>query len=265
MEENKRQMESLNAGMNMITKEELKNYAKIRGLNLGQAEKDYFQNIILFILYQAYGSELVFKGGTALNKCYGLDRFSEDLDFTCSNTISVGRIEEGLKRFRLDFEMKKDEYENGVKISLLIKGPLYTGIRLSLCKFIIDLSFRENVVLKPTIKIIGRFLEEIPAFDVLVMNENEILAEKIRAIMSRTKARDVYDLWFLLKKGVKFDVELAKKKLEYYSQEWNFEEFRKHINLKESVWLSELKPLIDIVPDFKETRDFILKNISKKK
>lgn len=247
----------------MITGEELKDYAKIRGLNLGQAEKDYFQNIILFILYQAYGSELVFKGGTALNKCYGLERFSEDLDFTCSSTIDVSRIEEGLKRFRLDFEMKKDEYENGVKISLLIKGPLYTGIRLSLCKFIIDLSFRENVVLKPAIKTIGRFLEEVPAFDVLVMHEEEILAEKIRAIVSRTKARDVYDLWFLLKKGIKFDSELVKKKLDYYKQDWTVKEFKKKLNMKENIWITELKPLIHNVPDFKEARKYIMEEILK--
>lgn len=48
---------------------------------MGQAEKDYFQEIILFILYREFGRELVFKGGTALTKCYGFDRFSEDLDF----------------------------------------------------------------------------------------------------------------------------------------------------------------------------------------
>lgn len=31
----------------MITKEELESYARIRNFNLGQAEKDYFQNILL--------------------------------------------------------------------------------------------------------------------------------------------------------------------------------------------------------------------------
>ncbi len=50
----------------MIDREELKEYAKRRGLNLGQAEKDYFQNILLFILYQHYGKSLIFKGGIDL-------------------------------------------------------------------------------------------------------------------------------------------------------------------------------------------------------
>jgi predicted nucleotidyltransferase component of viral defense system len=42
----------------MIDRKELEEYAKIRGLNLGQAEKDYLQTIMLFILYQKYGREL---------------------------------------------------------------------------------------------------------------------------------------------------------------------------------------------------------------
>ena len=88
----------------MITKEELKEYSKIRELNLGQAEKDYFQTIILFILYQDFGKELIFKGGTALSKCFGLDRFSEDLDFTISQDIDIKKIEDGLNRFRIEFE-----------------------------------------------------------------------------------------------------------------------------------------------------------------
>lgn len=55
----------------MIAKEELENYARMKNFNLGQAEKDYFQNILLFILFQYYGKTLVFKGGTAISKCYG--------------------------------------------------------------------------------------------------------------------------------------------------------------------------------------------------
>jgi len=247
----------------MITKEELKEYAKRVSLNLGQAEKDYFQNIILFISYQAYGKDIVFKGGTALKKCFGLNRFSEDLDFTCLNKVDIKKIEDGLKRFRIEFELESKEYENGLKITLRLKGPLYIGIRQSLCKFIIDFSYRENVILKPEIKTIGRFLEEIPAFDVFVMQEEEILAEKIRAIMTRSKARDIYDLWFLLKKGVEFDSKLVKEKLKYYKQQWNFKEFSSKVKMRKDVWEAELRPTIANVPDLKEVRNYILKEISK--
>lgn len=247
----------------MITKKELEGYSRMRGLrNLGHAEKDYFQTIILFVLYQNYGKGLVFKGGTALNKCFGLDRFSEDLDFTCQDRIDIKKLEDGLKRFKIDFETETKEYEDKLKLTIRLKGPLYIGIRSSMCKFIVDLSFRESIILKPEVKTIGRFLEEIPSFGVLVMQEKEILAEKIRAILTRTKARDIYDLWFLLNKGVMFDLNLVREKLRYYKQEWNFKEFSSKIEIKETIWKTELKPTLSTIPDFREVNRYILEKVS---
>lgn len=242
----------------MITKDELKEYAKVTNLNIGQAEKDYFQTILLFILYQEYGNELVFKGGTALKKCYGLDRFSEDLDFTCLKEIDIKKIEGGLKRFNLKFELETKRYKDGLKIIFRINGPLYVGIRNSLCKLVIDLSFRENVLLKPLTKTIGRFLEEIPQFDVFVMQEKEILSEKIRAIMARNKARDVYDLWFLLNKNISFDKEFVEKKLDYYNDKWDKKDFINKLISKETIWETELKPLLKEVPTFNKVKEKIL-------
>ncbi len=247
----------------MITKDELKEYAKIRNLNLGQAEKDYFQTIVLFILYQDYGKELVFKGGTALNKCFGLDRFSEDLDFTCLKEINTKMIEDGLKRFKIEYESGSRRYKDWLKVVLQIKGPLFIGIRNSLCRLIIDVSSRETVLLKPEIKTIGRFLEEIPVFDIEVMQEKEMLAEKIRAIVTRNKARDVYDAHFLLKKGTEFDASLANDKLKYYNKKWNAEEFEIKVHAKKSIWESELRPLIGNIPRFNEVSEYVIKNICK--
>jgi len=246
----------------MISKEELKEYAKATGLNLGQAEKDYFQNILLFIIYQAYSTGVIFKGGTALKKCFGLNRFSEDLDFTCAEAFDAEEIERGMERFKIDFSTGGKRYANGLKITLKIKGPLYTGVPYSMCNFIIDLSFRENVILPPVIKTIGRFLEEIPSFDVVVMQEKEILAEKIRAVLSRNKARDLFDLWFLLGKGVEFDENLVIEKFKYYRQEWDYDEFEKSIEKKKVIW-GELKPLVKTVPDFAEVKNLVLKEAKK--
>jgi len=245
----------------MISRKELQEYAKTVNLNLGQAEKDYFQNILLFIIYKNYGKDVVFKGGTALKKCYGLPRFSEDLDFTCLNEIDAERIEKELGRFNLELEKEAKKYPVGLKLTLRIKGPLYAGIRSSLCKLIMDFSFRENIILRPNIKTIGRFLEEIPVFDVFVMQEPEILAEKIRAVTTRTKARDVYDIWFLLKKGLEFDRGLAEKKLSYYKKEWNPKEFIKRIGAQKAAWDVELRPLLSTVPDFTEVKKLILEKI----
>ena len=245
----------------IVSKREMLDYSKTTGLNLGQAEKDYFQNILLFIIYRNYGKDAIFKGGTALKKCYGLPRFSEDLDFTCVDKISIEGVQEGLKRFNIEFETETKDYPVGLKATFRIKGPLYTGIRNSLCKLIMDFSFRENVMLPPNIKTIGRFLAEIPSFDVFVMQEPEILAEKVRAILTRTTARDAYDLWFLLDNGVKFDATLIRKKLEYYGQEWRPGEFSRKLGSQKAVWKTELSPLVSRVPDFDEVRKAILQKV----
>lgn len=243
----------------MISKNELEEYAKLRGMkNMGQAEKDYFQNILLFIIYKHFGSELIFKGGTALSKCYGLNRFSEDLDFICKNEFDFKVIEEGLRRFKIDFEIEKEEFERSKSYIIRIKGALFNGNKNSMCRVILDFSFREEVIINPLIKSIGRFLEEIPSFDVCVMSKEEILAEKIRAILTRNKARDVYDLYFLVESGTKPNISLVNDKLNYYKMKFNKKEIVKAIKDKKEIWDSELSGLIENVPDFNKVLDKIL-------
>jgi len=243
----------------MISRNELEEYSKLRGIkNIGHAEKDYFQNILLFIIYQNFGNEIVFKGGTALSKCYGLNRFSEDLDFTCKNEFNFEAIERGLKRFKLDFEVKEEKFERSNSFIIKINGPLYNGNKNSKCKIILDCSLREEVSIKPLIKNIGRFLEEIPSFDVYVMSQEEILAEKIRAIITRNKARDLYDLYYLIQSNTKLNKELIEKKLEYYNTKFNKKAFINSVKNKKEIWLSELSALIDNVPNFNTVAKMVI-------
>ena len=52
------------------------------------AEKDYYVTMILKLLSEK-APECVFKGGTSLSKCHHvIDRFSEDIDITFSNTLT---------------------------------------------------------------------------------------------------------------------------------------------------------------------------------
>ncbi len=51
-------------------------------------EKDYYVTMILKLLAQVEPG-CVFKGGTSLSKCHHvIDRFSEDIDITFSNTLT---------------------------------------------------------------------------------------------------------------------------------------------------------------------------------
>jgi len=248
----------------MISRTELEEYARLKQLNVGQAEKDYFQLIVLFILYSHFGKELVFKGGTALSKAYGLGRFSEDLDFTFSREEKVIEIVyQGLKKFYLEAEIEEKKSRFSFSHILRIKGPLYNGVRHSLCKLELDFSLREKVILEPKIVTLGRLLRELPSFEVVVMAKEEILAEKVRAIITRTKARDVYDLWFLLQENITIDVDMINEKLRFYNLKYSFTEFKKHLNLKKEIWETELNPLVAEVPGFTLVRRGILEKMKR--
>jgi len=248
----------------MIDKEKLKQYAKIKGYNLGQAEKDYYQEIILFILYNEIGNDLVFKGGTALTKCYGLNRFSEDLDFNAEEKNFNEIIKKGLKNFYIEFESEEKKHTSSIDLTYWIKGPLYTGNKNSLCKISLDFSLRE-VTQQKNIKQIGLHIEEIPMFNVIVMHEEEILAEKIRAIMTRNKARDLYDAHNLVLKGIKTTIKQINEKLKTHNKKFTIKEFQEAINKKEKIWETELKPITKAFPKFTDAKNNLLqwiKNIN---
>lgn len=242
----------------MIDRKELEEYAKIRGLNLGQAEKDYLQTIMLFILYQKYGRELVFKVGTALNKCFNLDRFSQDIDFTSAVPDNFSKtISSGLEKFLIPAEFEETRNDS-IKTRFEIKGSLYTGDERTLCFIVVDISLREKVILEPIVRRIGWNHPELPVFDVVVMREEEILAEKVRTIFTRTRARDIYDVFFLIQKGIKPNLKLINEKMNYYGLSFSYLDFIKRLNESEKVWKSELAQLVRTVPPFEKVAERIL-------
>lgn len=111
---------------------------------------------------------------------------------------------------------------------------------------------------------------EVPSFEVSIMDERKIMAEKIRAMVTRKKARDVYDIWFLIKRGVKPDTGLVNRKLKIYEMEYSREAFVESMSAKRGFWESDLKGLIiGPLPDFDRVRKEIINalqtNIKKEK
>lgn len=252
----------------MISIEELKKLAKLKGIsNMGNAEKDYLLDLVLLSVSRSTKNELVFKGGTCLSKFYKLDRFSEDIDFTLAKELDINallrKILSDLQSFGIEAKVKESKtVSNSVTATIRTKGPLYNGTPRSLSNIGIDINLKSGISMEPELARYAPIYPDVPQFSLLIMHKEEILAEKIRAILSRDKARDIYDLWFLLKAGTKFDLHLAKEKLSYYNETWGVKKFTNKLALKEPTWRTELAPLIDVVPDFGEVKKFILKKIS---
>lgn len=53
------------------------------------------------------------------------------------------------------------------------------------------------------------------------LQEEEILAEKIRAFLVRVKGRDIFDLWYLLEKGVRLELKTLDRKLKVVNRNFD--------------------------------------------
>jgi len=245
----------------MITKEILEETAKQKGLlNKEHIEKDYFQDLLLFNLYKQTNL-LVFKGGTALYKLYGLQRFSEDLDFSLLKDVDLEKIMKNVIANIKNSEIKEiKRMKDSVLIKIAFKGILtkYNTIR-------IDINTKNPVLDKFDVKTYTSSYVDINPFSLRVLSLKEIFAEKIHSILNRENARDLYDLFFL-SKFVEIDKKIITNKLANFNMKFDFNELRQKIGNLESLWKKELEPFIlSELPDFKAVRDFVLNKLKKLK
>lgn len=247
--------------------DELGEVARLKRLTPANAERDYLQELLLFGLYSEVGPEFVFKGGTCLYKLHKLSRFSEDLDFTLDKRIdleeAVQRAVGGLRFLGVSGSVKGvKKHRKEMNFRLLFRGPLFRGSRESLCFIPLNVSLRERVVLGPERVTISSMYREIPSFYVFSMRAEEMLAEKVRAIFVRGKPRDLYDMWFLLRKGVKLDSKLVNRKLKMHGMKFDDKKFAERAERMAKLWEVDLKNLvIDELPEFEAVKEGVIKSI----
>lgn len=82
------------------------------------------------------------------------------------------------------------------------------------------------------------------------MDIEEMLAEKCRALMMRSAPRDLYDILFLLDKGIKFDLSMVNEKLKRYKEDWNEDSYEEKIVVLRTIWERDLLSLLPEIPDF---------------
>lgn len=173
--------------------------------NLQDAEKDYFLAIILRFIYgSGLKDALVFKGGTAIYHCYLEQiRFSKDLDFTARTRIRMSDLENlfsGIEIFKLK-DMEEKKY--GLAFSVQYRGVLARSDTIE-----VDINTNQKVLLEPKTMEYKNYYGV--KFSCLVMDKNEIFAEKILALNDRARPRDPYDLVLLQKElGLKLEEGLA--------------------------------------------------------
>ncbi len=246
----------------MIQKELLLEIGKKKGLrNREHIEKDYFQDLFLFNLFKKT-NKFIFKGGTALYKIYGLPRFSEDLDFSLLNGTDAaeakGIVLSTVKQIK-EFEIKSvKKMGDSVLFKISVNGVLtkYNTLR-------IDASLRNKPLAGFDVKTFTPPYIDINPFSLRLLKTKEMVAEKIHSILNRKKARDLFDLFYLLRIA-SFDPDLVNRKLGIFGMRFNFKEFSLRLQGLEDVWEKELRPFVlsELFP-FAAAKQFVLGEISK--
>jgi hypothetical protein len=193
-----------------------------------RALREVVQEIMLLALWRAkFFEHAAFYGGTALRILYGLERFSEDLDFSLlrsdtsfSLTPYFGAIERELAALGLEalVESKKEgpAIESAflklntrtaliaVGASELIRQSVPSNRRVKI-KFEVDLDPPGEFSTE------ARYLLEPVPFSVKAFTASSLFAGKVHALLvrrwnNRVKGRDWYDFVFFVSRGTDLDI-----------------------------------------------------------
>ncbi len=203
------------------------------------ALKEVYQEIALLGLYRGgFFQKAAFYGGTALRIIHGLDRFSEDLDFSLLSKDPTFDIE-------TYFPYVIDEFEAlGIKMTLLKKSKskesniesaflkndtsIHTlNIEIDDLSHILDgihsgkkIKIKFEVDINPPLKFQteAHTLLLPTTFNIIAMTLPNLYAGKLHALLfrnwkTRVKGRDWYDFEWYVKRGVKVNLEHLQERM----------------------------------------------------
>ncbi len=160
--------------------------------------REYCQHLFLQSFYSQPQSEFfLFKGGTALRIIYRSPRFSQDLDFS---GIQNGKKYEKLLENILE-EINLMNIDSDLIESKATSGGWLTILGFSLPENKIEIKNEISFRKKPAEKELSLITSDfIPPYKIFSLQPEQLVAEKIQALLTRTKPRDIFDLYFILRK-----------------------------------------------------------------
>lgn len=283
----------------MILKKEIESLAEAQSVLKSTIDKDWVLGHFMDGIYSIpeLKEVLIFKGGTCLRKCYFPNyRFSEDLDFTCTNA-----------KFELTKKLLNQVVQvitNNTEIPLHIEElkPLKHNDKLTGYKAIIKFwgadhprnqapppperwttSIKIEIILYE-LMVFPKVTKQVyhPYSDQLAQNPleipcytiEEVLSEKFRALIQRsyTAPRDYYDIWYLANHVNEIDWQKVKlaffEKMKYKGIE--FKTIEQMINvdndkLLKAAWQNSLGHQIPkvLLPDYEMVKKELVELLNK--
>ena len=203
--------------------------AQRSGLRSDVIVRDYLLSWVLAGISRVsvLDDSLVFKGGTALKKCYFGDyRFSEDLDFSGLEDTPTGAkmddligevcevvastCSEEYDPVEMSFRRYTERRPHPGGQQAFDIYPVLSWQRQPSVRIRVEITMDEPVIRRVERRPVLHGYEEAMDADIQVYALEEIVAEKLRAILQqtrrldegtwfRTRARDYYDIWRILR------------------------------------------------------------------
>lgn len=229
--------------MNSIIDEMLKKYKAETLDEKKNAIKEMIQEIVLCGLSRAgFFDKAAFYGGTALRIFYGLDRFSENLDFSLKEkdvdfdlTSYFPVLEKEVRAFGLNLkvEEKHKNTDSDIK-STFLKGNTKEHLLLFYANDDFSFGVNRDEILRIKFEVDTnppggagyehRYSLKPAPYEVTLYDLPSLFAGKVHAVLcrgwkNRVKGRDLYDFVFYLQRGVLLNLENLKQKL-IQSEAW---------------------------------------------
>lgn len=230
--------------MNPAVQSMLERYKCRNAGDVEHALREIFQELALLGLWRSkFFEHAAFYGGTALRILYGLNRFSEDLDFSLLKPDSgfkwapyCAAIERELNAWGFPVTVVEKSKDGGTAVeSAFLKAETLTQMLLIETPEPLRAGIHGNQVLRiklevdtnppPEFKTETKFLLQPIAFPVRIFTESSLFAGKMHAVLCRAwgrrvKGRDWYDLVWYISRKIRLDLNHLEQRMRQTGH-WN--------------------------------------------
>jgi len=151
----------------------------------------YRENMIIEVVQalakSEAGSQIAFKGGTALRLFYNLPRFSEDIDYDFLSGMQADRLFNIIQNV---FQRKKwDITDAAVKFHTVLLELRFPGP---------ERNFHVKIEISTRKKDLDTTILSLRGVAILTLEPSFLMTEKLLTFIERQAGRDIFDAWFIL-------------------------------------------------------------------
>ena len=199
--------------------------------------RELLQQIVLIGLSRSgFFNYASFYGGTALRIFYGLNRYSEDLDFTLNKEDLNFSIEPFVNKiievahsygFDIEIQTKIKNIKTPIENAFAKLNTYQTFINLKINDRLVNLLHKDELIkvkfeidCNPSLgfNVENKYLSMLEFANVAVLDKESLFARKLHALLCRSyknnvKGRDYYDFLFFIQRKIKPNLNYLRNKL----------------------------------------------------